>query len=187
MASELPIRLATAADLDAFTAHVVRHVRESGVGGAPIFTPARHLDGTEVRASAAARWARALDEPLWGRCFVLLDGGEIVGHAELRGGRIPAEMHRAGLGMGIERPHTGHGQGRRLLDACLDWARRVAELEHVDLGVFAGNEPAQRLYRRAGFVDVGVRREAFRLEDGRAVDDILMTLDLRAAGRGRRG
>lgn len=48
----------------------------------------------------------------------------------------------------------GLGVGKALLDAALDWSRgRGAKV--VQLGVAEGDTPANRLYRRAGFVAVG--------------------------------
>jgi GNAT superfamily N-acetyltransferase len=48
----------------------------------------------------------------------------------------------------------GRGVGAALLDAAITWAReRRATALH--LGVTAGDGAAMRLYRRAGFVDVG--------------------------------
>ena len=49
----------------------------------------------------------------------------------------------------------GRGVGAALLDAAITWAReRRATALHLD--VTAGDGAAARLYRRAGFVDVGV-------------------------------
>ncbi len=169
-------------DVDAYARHVVEHMAESGREGSPHFAISRTFAREEVRHNLVARLQKELDEPLWGRAWMLLGpgGDTVVGHIELRGGRVPAELHRATLGMGILRPFTGQGHGQRLCDVALHWARTRAELDWIDLGVFAGNEPAKKLYRRMGFVDVGVRADAFRLHDaGVAVDDIQMALRLR--------
>jgi RimJ/RimL family protein N-acetyltransferase len=92
---------------------------------------------------------------------------------------MAAELHRALLGMGIERPFTGKGNGRRLMEAAIAWARDTRRLSWIDLGVFANNVPARKLYARMGFVEIGMRRDAFRVDDGVSVDDISMTLELR--------
>ena len=55
----------------------------------------------------------------------------------------------------------------------------VAVVAITTLGVFAGNEPARRLYERAGFATLGPRVDAFRLPDGTVITDVLMALDLR--------
>jgi len=180
----LSIRMARGEDIEPFVNHVAAHVMQSGKDGAPYFAMSRKVGRDEIRESAITRWSRRLDEPLWGRSWLLwLDGTgvprRVVGHIDLRGGRLPAEMHRAVLGMGIERPFTGHGHGGRLLETAISWARDVAGLSWIDLGVFANNAPARKLYARAGFVEVGVREDAFRVDDRVSVDDIQMTLALR--------
>jgi GNAT superfamily N-acetyltransferase len=165
-------------DPEAYARHIVEHMAESGRGGSPHFALARVWSVDEVRGGFVERLGRSLDEPLWGRAFLLVNDRRAVGHLELRGGRVPAEMHRATLGMGILRAHTGQGHGRRLVEGAIQWARD-AGLRWIDLGVFASNAPARRLYARMGFVEIGVRQDAFRLEAGPVIDDVQMTLRLR--------
>jgi RimJ/RimL family protein N-acetyltransferase len=165
-------------DVDAFARHLVAHMAESGHDGAPHFAPTRSLSREDVRVAALGRWSKPLHEPLWGRAFLLWAGESIVGHIELRGGRIQAEMHRATLGMGIARAFIGQGHGRRLIETAVAWAREEARLAWIDLGVFAHNERARQLYQRFGFVELGVRQDAFRIDAGIAVTDIHMSLDL---------
>ena len=80
--------------------------------------------------------------------------------------------------MGIQRAFTGQGHGQRLIEVAVRWARDEAKLAWIDLGVFAHNLPARKLYRRMGFVEQGLHRDAFRLDAGLSVDDIQMTLEL---------
>lgn len=165
-------------DVDAFARHLVDHMAESGHHGAPHFAPTRSLSRDEVRIAALGRWSKPLQEPLWGRAFLLWADESVVGHIELRGGRIQAEMHRATLGMGIARAFIGQGHGRRLIETAVAWACEEAKLAWIDLGVFAHNERARRLYQRFGFVELGAREDAFRIDAGIAVTDIHMSLDL---------
>ena len=178
----LPIRMirVSGGDADAYARHIVAHMAESGREGLPHFAIARVWAKDEIRSSLVARLAKELNEPLWGRAWGLWapDGTEMVGHIELRGGRVPAEMHRATLGMGIMRAWTARGHGPRLVQAAVKWARDTAELEWIDLGVFSDNAPARKLYQRMGFVEIGVRKDAFHLDAGVAVDDVLMALKL---------
>jgi RimJ/RimL family protein N-acetyltransferase len=168
-----------ATDLDAFARHMVEHLRESGREGSEHFAPSRVFAREDVRDAALARWAKDLAEPVWGRAFLLWAGEHVVGHVELRGGRIFAEMHRAMLGMGIHRAFTGQGHGRRLALAAIAWARDEVGLSWIDLSVFASNTRARRLYASLGFVEQGVREDAFRIDAGVAVTDVQMSLDLR--------
>ena len=102
----------------------------------------------------------------------------VVGHVELRGGRVRAELHRAVLAMGIQRAFTRQGYGPRLIEVAVRWARDEAKLSWIDLGVFSHNEPARKLYSRMGFIELGMQRDAFRIDAGLSVDDIRMTLKL---------
>src|SRR5215208_4452299 len=91
----------------ALCAHIRRHSAESGRDGDLIFRP--RSSGEELDEAAAIErhrleWARPLSEPLWLRTWGLLDDdGAVLGHLDLHGGRLPAELHRATLGMGLER------------------------------------------------------------------------------------
>jgi ribosomal protein S18 acetylase RimI-like enzyme len=167
------------ADLPALVAHIARHSRESGRDGDPVFRPRSStlpIDDAATIERHRIGWAQPLDEPYWLRTWGARLDGEIRGHLDLHGGRLPSESHRAMLGMGVERGARGRGLGRALLAAAIAWARS-AELAWLDLGVFAHNERARELYRSVGFVEVGVTRDRYRV-DGAAIDDVAMVLAL---------
>ena len=177
----LPIRMVRVSgkDPERYARHVVAHMDGSGREGSPHFAIARAWSADEVAHSLVARLQKELDEPLWGRAWMLLaeDSSEVIGHVELRGGRVAAEMHRATLGMGIMRAHTGKGHGSRLVETAIAWARE-ASIAWIDLGVFSDNIPARKLYTRMGFVEIGTKVEAFHLDAGVAIDDVMMVLKL---------
>ncbi|MBK8252082.1 MAG: GNAT family N-acetyltransferase [Polyangiaceae bacterium] len=178
--NKLSIVPAQLRDTGEYSSFIVQHMAESGQNGSPVFAPGHKPSREDVRDHAALRWSKKLTEPAWGRAFLLVNKTHnIFGHIELRGGRLISELHRASLGMGILRSHVGRGYGTRLLEYALFWARSQPQLAWVDLGVFEGNEPAFRLYKRAGFVVEYTRQDAFRLANGRSVNDIWMTLQLR--------
>lgn len=166
-------------DAGPYADHAVAHMAESGKNGAPVFAPGHRPSREDVRDQAHLRWARKLSEPSWGRAWGFFAEGRMVGHIELRGGRIATELHRATLGMGLMQAFTGRGYGGKLLDVAIAWARDETKLAWIDLGVFSENVPAIKLYERRGFVRCFLRQDAFRLEDGRSVDDIMMSLRLR--------
>ena len=163
----------------AVCAHIARHGAESGQGGDVIFRPRsrdEELDEIEAIERHRVGWARPLSEPLWLRSWGLFEGEDVVGHLDLHGGRLPAELHRATLGMGLERRARGQGHGRALIEGAIAWARDHG-LAWIDLGVFAHNAPARALYAKVGFVEVGTTRDQFRV-DGTSIDDVAMTLRL---------
>jgi GNAT superfamily N-acetyltransferase len=167
------------ADLPALVAHIARHSRESGRDGDLIFRPRTSdapIDEPATIERHRAGWALPLDEPYWLRTWGAVVDGKIRGHLDLHGGRLSSECHRALLGMGVERGWRAHGHGRALLAAAIEWARD-AELAWLDLGVFAHNHRARALYAAAGFVEVGITRDRFRVDDV-AIDDVAMALAL---------
>jgi GNAT superfamily N-acetyltransferase len=56
--------------------------------------------------------------------------------------------------MWVAPKYRGLGAGEMLLKAVIDWAR-AANASYLALGVTCGNNPAMRLYLRAGFKPVG--------------------------------
>jgi GNAT superfamily N-acetyltransferase len=173
------IRLLTDADFPTLFGHMCRHGDESGRNGDVIFRPrSQHevMDEVQLSQRHRAAWGRSIEQPLWMRTWGLFIDNTLVGHLDLNGGRLPAEMHRATLGMGVERRARKRGNGRAMLEAAIAWSRQH-ELAWIDLGVFAHNEVARTLYKSMGFVEVGTVRDQFRV-DGIKIDDVSMTLAL---------
>lgn len=162
-----------------YVRHMVAADADSGEGG--VYFHPYGKDETVDRAvlleRTAQRWRTPLGEPGWRRAWGWVRDDRIVGHAELVGGHLLSELHRAHLGMGIEKAFRGQGGGRALLTTLVDWARAEPALSWIDLGVFAGNERARSLYCAFGFVEVARTRDRFRV-DGVSIEDISMSLAL---------
>ncbi len=118
--------------------------------------------------------------PGWERCWGYFEGDRIVGHIDLTGASLYSGLHRARLGIGVERAYRGQGRGSELLSVVLAWARREPELSWIDLSVFAHNVRAQQLYARHGFREVGRTLDAYRLS-GLRIDDVHMVLNVESA------
>jgi len=76
--------------------------------------------------------------------------GDEPGHAEL-------------VGMWVHPDWRGHGVGDNLVEAVMDWAA-AGPYRYVNLWVSEGNDPAERLYTRHGFVRTGATQPV-RLEE----------------------
>jgi RimJ/RimL family protein N-acetyltransferase len=184
-----PITAAGLSDLADFSAHVVRHIAESETKGGIHFSPVWDVDRSDVMRETERRWRTPPHQPGWGRAWLLWthvwnDPSEarpqVVGHVELRGGVVPSALHRVELSVGIEAPYRGRGAGGALMRSAIAWTREIASVAFVDLRVFAPNVAARALYRKLGFDEIGVVRDAYRMRDGTSIDDIFMTLPLRA-------
>jgi len=173
------VELLSTAAVPAYVLHLCRNALESGRDGDP-FSRARSADDPPDAAAIAQRltetWLWPVTCPGWERGFGLWVDGAVRGHLDLTGGGLLTGMHRASIGMGLERPWRGAGWGTQLLTQAIAWARAVG-LAWLDLGVFSGNTPARALYRKLGFVELGTTVDAFRI-DGQSVDDVAMTLRL---------
>ena len=93
------------------------------------------------------------------------------------------EMHL--LNITVAPRQQGRGHARCMLDALVGHcaARRASTLW---LEVRAGNARAQAIYRRYGFVDVGVRKGYYPAPQNRREDALVMSLDVAARkGLGR--
>ena len=80
--------------------------------------------------------------------------GEPVGILDLAKSEADVMQHVMVLGMYVRAEYQGLGVGTILMDAMKTLAKRL-NLSSVLLTVFEGNTPAEKLYRKAGFVDCG--------------------------------
>jgi RimJ/RimL family protein N-acetyltransferase len=106
--------------------------------------------------------------------FVALDGVSVVGWCDMLPGGRPSLAHVGTVGMGLLPSHRGRGIGEDLLRRTLS-AGRAFGLKKAKLGVFATNPRAAALYRKVGFVDEGLCRNAVCI-DGVYLDEIIMGL-----------
>ncbi|WP_265463211.1 GNAT family N-acetyltransferase [Aeromonas salmonicida] len=108
------------------------------------------------------------------RMWLLSLGGEVQGFAVLLGGNMHRNRHCALVVMGLRPSARGQGWGERLLRTLIDAASDLG-INRLELGVMAHNEVAHSLYRKCGFRDEGLRRQAYQLDEG-YVDEISMGL-----------
>ena len=101
--------------------------------------------------------------------WLLEDGGEAVGHAAAGPCGLPHPEVRAGDGelkrLYLLAAHQGEGWGGRMFDQAMAWLQRNGPCA-LWIGVWSGNEGAQRGYARRGFQRVG----EYLLPVGRARD-----------------
>jgi len=96
----------------------------------------------------------------------------MVGYAILMLAVDEAELLDIAIAAGQQR----HGRGRKLLEEMMALARRQ-NMQRMVLEVRASNLAAIALYRKAGFSDIGLRRDYYPAENGRE-DAILMGREL---------
>jgi RimJ/RimL family protein N-acetyltransferase len=72
-----------------------------------------------------------------------------------------------------EKDAWGHGGGTEATRLMLGYGFQNLGLHNICLRVFSTNERAQRIYLRAGYKEIGHRRECLRI-GGAPCDEILM-------------
>lgn len=174
------VRIAGPSGVGQFISFLQSHLAESGHGETPRFAVGSNFDWGKLRNSLLQGWQQAIREPRWVRTWLLFNQEEdrIIGYAEVRGGKFDEDLHRAALAMGIDTSSRRAGLGRGLLQKVVDWAHYQNDLQWLDLTVFSSNQAARRLYATAGFVESGIRRDAYRFSEGETVDEISMSLRL---------
>ncbi len=109
-----------------------------------------------------------------GRYIVAEENGAVIGHAFLDPLPMRANAHVFQLTIVVHPGHTDRGVGEMMLRDLLDWASGDARVGKIELNVRAGNERAQRLYRKLGFVEEARFRRRVLRGDGKYEDDIGM-------------
>jgi RimJ/RimL family protein N-acetyltransferase len=162
---DIHIRQLTPAD-----AALYRGIRLAGLKHDP------EVFGSTFEAEFTKPLAWFFDRLTISRVFGAFQGPEILGTAGFAMRDGEKEAHKGLLwGMYVRPEARGAGVARRLVEAVIADARQRVEL--IQLSVVAGNQQAQRLYARLGFVEYGIERNSLK-HGGRYYDEILMAMDL---------
>jgi putative acetyltransferase len=116
-------------------------------------------------------WRKRLAEPPAGMFgLVACIDDQVVGHLNIHTSPDrPRRRHAGQIGMAVRDDFQGQGVGTALLQAALDLADSWLNLRRMELEVYTDNEPAVRMYQRAGFVIEGTLRQ-YTFRDGKYVD-----------------
>jgi len=159
-----------------FAGDLLLEISDNGVGDTALFMPIPR--GAQLPPATPERFGPGLEiavaAPGWVRLWLAFDGERVVAHCDLFAPDGTQALHRAKLGMGVNRAHRRRGVGARLMKLALEWASAEPSLAWVDLDVIGSNIPARRLYEKLDFELVATLRDAFVI-DGESVDRIMMT------------
>jgi putative acetyltransferase len=84
--------------------------------------------------------------------------------------------HRALLGISLHQDYRGEGIGELFFEILFILAKRIPNLDGLELSVMGDNKVARALYKKMGFVEIGLNPKAFRQADGTFIDDVKMLL-----------
>lgn len=154
-------------DIPLFMIYLEDHLSDNGTSQTPLFQPLSREDSkvsAQMKQSFASGLSLPSDQSGWRRVWVARNElGAIVGHIDLRAHREKNTLHRALLGMGVDRDHRRMGIGRLLMETAFQWAHEEAGLEYIDLQVLSQNQAAIKLYERSGFMKLGEILDMYRI------------------------
>lgn len=85
--------------------------------------------------------------------------------------------HNCELAVSVKKHHWNKGIGSAVMEELIRFAKDHGGIRNIHLGVKAGNQNAIKLYKKFGFVKVGVRKDYFNI-NGTYDDLVLMELYL---------
>lgn len=103
--------------------------------------------------------------------LVIEHDGQAVGAVDIF--EFDPHNRRAGVGIIVDSQHRAQGLGHDALKALEQYARQTLHLHQLWCSVTIDNEASLKLFRKAGYVECGLRREWILTSDG-ALDEILM-------------
>lgn len=100
--------------------------------------------------------------------FLAEEDGQPVGWLWANGGDFRRNHHNVHIVIGILEAYTGQGLGRRLFEACEQWAREK-KWHRLELTVMTHNVRGLALYKKMGFEIEGTAKHPMQV-DGEYVD-----------------
>lgn len=73
---------------------------------------------------------------------------------------------RAGVGIAVSAPHRGKGYAADALSLLLQYCQTILQLHQVYCSVTAINQTSINLFKKAGFSEIGMRKDWLRKADG---------------------
>ena len=107
------------------------------------------------------------------------ENGQLLGIAGFRRAEETKRRHKGVIwGMYVPNELRKKGIGKALLEAAIEYAKSLPDLESINLAVVLTNKEARLLFVSHGFQSYGTERNALKLHD-RYFDQELMTLPLK--------
>ncbi len=101
--------------------------------------------------------------------------GEIIGNLNFSGGSRQRTVHTGEFGISVLRAYWGNKIGEELINYLINWSKKTGIIRKINLRVRTDNERAICLYRKLGFVEEGILKRDFLIDDN-FYDSLMMGL-----------
>lgn len=113
------------------------------------------------------------DGDIW---LVAEHNNELIGTIDFQNGKSKKTNHKGSFGLIVKPSWQNKGIGKILLSALSEWVEAHSSIEVINLTVSEENTPAIALYKNFGFQITGREPFGLKLQDGRFLVDLTMTL-----------
>ena len=107
--------------------------------------------------------------------LTLVDDDKIIGHITLRNPNNDINIVRLGFII-VDNSIRGKGYGKMLIKEAISYAKEKLNAKEINLGVFSCNESAFNCYKKVGFKEIDVIKNAYQFYN-ESWDEIQMVLD----------
>lgn len=108
--------------------------------------------------------------------FIIAEiNGEIVGNLRFTGGPRERTAHTGEFGVSVLKRYWGNRIGEKLIRYLISWSEEGEIIKKINLIVREDNKKAINLYKKLGFLEEGLIRRDFLIDD-KFYDSLLMGL-----------
>lgn len=110
------------------------------------------------------------------RLFIIAEYKEqIIGHLTFSGGSRQRTAHTGEFGVSILKEYWGNKIGEKLVSYLIKWSEETGIIRKINLRVREDNERAINLYKKLGFIEEGILKRDFLVND-KFYDSLMMGL-----------
>lgn len=108
--------------------------------------------------------------------FIIAEiNGKVVGNLNFSGGPRQRNAHVGEFGVSVLKEYWGKSIGEELIKYLIDWSGNSEIIRKINLRVRTDNTRAIQLYKRLGFLEEGILKRDFLIDD-KFYDSLLMGL-----------
>ncbi|OLS03357.1 GNAT family N-acetyltransferase [Tissierella creatinophila] len=101
--------------------------------------------------------------------------GEIIGNLNFSGGLRQRTAHTGEFGVSVLKEYWGNKIGEELVNYLINWSEETGIIRKINLRVRTDNERGICLYKKLGFVEEGMLKREFLIDD-KFYDSLMMGL-----------
>lgn len=101
--------------------------------------------------------------------------GKLIGNLNFSGSLRQRNAHVGEFGVSVLKEYWGNGIGEKLINYLIDWTKTSGIIRKINLRVRSDNLRGIRLYKKLGFVEEGIVKRDFLVND-KFYDSLIMGL-----------